>query len=583
MKMLTLNFKLTLSLILALSIVLTSCNKDDNGDSFNPGDDDIETLNFGSDIQRDFMGRIVDESGAPIDDVTVTIGSEMAITDANGMFMINDANIKEKQAYIIAEKAGYLKGMKTTIPTQGTNAIRIMLVAENIIATVASGADSEVNLPNGTTVKFDGNFKDDSGNTYSGNVNVMMYHLDPSNPSIESIMPGNLQAQNEDGNERVLESYGMINVELRGDSGEALNIADGHVAEIELPVDPAQSGVAPSTIPLWHFDEDNGYWVQEGEATLIGEKYIGEVSHFSWWNCDAQFPTVTLCLNVVDVTNAALSNVRVELWRNGAVYPRTGYSDGNGEICGLIPSNETLTLKAFDQCDVEVYTTTIGPFSTDTNYGDIIMPTVTASVITGNLVDCAMANITNGYVALTYGNEYATVNVTNGSFSFSVIECASLPEFSLEGIDYDTFQTTTIIPFDFSNTNLGNLIACNAVTEYISIQVDNDPVEFYLNSVAGHVNGGSITVSAQSSNDKIFYAGGGTTTLGTYTFTSMPSFWIESSTLELDYQVPNTIAFTLTNFGAVGEYIDMTISGEYTDRNGTVRTVTGTVHVVRDN
>ena len=565
-------------------MLFTSCNKDDNGDYNNPTDDDIETLNQGSNIQRNFLGKIIDESGDPIDDATVTIGSETATTDTNGVFIINDADVKEKQAYIIAEKTGYLKGMKTTIPTEGTNIVQIVLVEEQVIATVASGSDSEVNLPNGTTVKFDGEFKDENGNAYSGNVDVIMYHLDPSNPLIEDIMPGNLQAQNEDGDERVLESYGMLNVELRGDSGEALNIADGHFAEIELTVDPAQNGVAPSTIPLWHFDEDNGYWVEEGEATLVGGKYVAQVSHFSWWNCDAQFPTVTLCLNVVDNSSNPLSNVKVELWRAGAVYPRTGYSDANGEICGLIPANETLTLKAYDQCGVEVFTTSIGPFSTDTDYGNIVMPSISASVITGNLVDCNMNNVTNGYVALTYGNEYATVNVTNGSFSFSVIECASLTTFTLEGVDYDAFQTTTVIPFDFSNTNLGNLIACNAVAEYISIQIDSDPVEYYLNNVGGSVNGDSITVSALSSNDEDgFYAGGGSTTLGTYSFTSTPSFWIESRILNLDYQIPNTIEFTLTNIGAVGDYIDMTISGDYTDLDGNIRTVSGTVHVIRDN
>jgi len=565
-------------------MLFTSCNKDDNGDYNNPTDDDIETLNQGSNIQRNFLGKIIDESGDPIDDATVTIGSETATTDTNGVFIINDADVKEKQAYIIAEKTGYLKGMKTTIPTEGTNIVQIVLVEEQVIATVASGSDSEVNLPNGTTVKFDGEFKDENGNAYSGNVDVIMYHLDPSNPLIDDIMPGNLQAQNEDGDERVLESYGMLNVELRGDSGEALNIADGHFAEIELTVDPAQNGVAPSTIPLWHFDEDNGYWVEEGEATLVGGKYVAQVSHFSWWNCDAQFPTVTLCLNVVDNSSNPLSNVKVELWRAGAVYPRTGYSDANGEICGLIPANETLTLKAYDQCGVEVFTTSIGPFSTDTDYGNIVMPSISASVITGNLVDCNMNNVTNGYVALTYGNEYATVNVTNGSFSFSVIECASLTTFTLEGVDYDAFQTTTVIPFDFSNTNLGNLIACNAVAEYISIQIDSDPVEYYLNNVGGSVNGDSITVSALSSNDEDgFYAGGGSTTLGTYSFTSTPSFWIESRILNLDYQIPNTIEFTLTNIGAVGDYIDMTISGDYTDLDGNIRTVSGTVHVIRDN
>ncbi|MEP1488433.1 MAG: hypothetical protein ABJK28_08390 [Algibacter sp.] len=586
MKTLNTSLRLLFSLILVLGSLLTSCDpkSDDNDDSFNPINTiDEGSLDLGLSIQRDFMGRIVDETNLPIENVVVTIGLDVVSTDANGMFIINNADVKERQAFIVAEKTGYLKGMRSVVPTAGTNTVRFMLVPENIVATVASGADSEVNLPNGTTVKFDGAFKDENGNAYSGNVDVIMYHLDPSNPSIDDIMPGSLQAQNDNGDERVLESYGMLNVELRGASGEELNIADGHVAEIELPVDPAQSGVAPSTIPLWHFDEVNGYWIEGGQATLVGEKYIAEVSHFSWWNCDAQFPTVALCLNVVDTANVPLSNVRVELWRSGATYPRVGVSDASGEICGLIPANEILTLKAFDQCGVEVHNMSIGPFATDTNYGDIVFPVVTASIITGNLVDCFNANVTNGYAAITYGSDYTAVNITNGSFSLSVIECASLPTYSLEGVDFDTFQTTTALPFNFSNLTLGNLIACTAVTEYITIQIDNDPVDYYLTDINAGQNGGSyFSANAKNASGDSFYFGGNTITPGTYTMSSQ-DFWIESSTLDLNYNIPNTITFTLNNYGAIGQYIDLIISGTYTDNSGSVRTIAGTVHVLRDN
>jgi len=573
------NYKLLLNLFIVFSL-LSSCETTDNGSSESNNNSEID---FGLSVQRDVLGRVVDESDIPLDNVTITIGNKVSSTDANGMFIINSADVKEKQAIITAEKTGYLKGIRTVVPTEEANSVRFTLIAENVIATVASGAESEVNLPNGTKVTFDGEFKDENGNSYSGNVDVLMYHLDPSNPSIDDIIPGSLQGQNENGDERVLETYGMLNVELRGTSGEKLNIADGSTAEIEIPIDTAQSSVAPSTIPLWSFDETKGYWVEEGEANLVGGKYIGLVSHFSWWNCDAQFPTVILCLNVVDAASIPLSNVKVELWRTGSTYGRSGYSNGSGEICGLIPANEALTLKAFDQCGVEIHSESIGPFTTDTNYGDVVLPSVTSSQISGNLVNCSNANVTNGYAALTYGNQYATIPVTNGEFTMSVIQCASLLEFDLEGIDYDTFQTTTIIPFNFTTPNVGNIIACDTVTEYISVQVDNDPVEFYLaNPGGGESNSNAFNVSGQNATTSIL-VGANTTTPGTYTDSGSPSFWIEASNLFMDYNAPNTLQFTLSNFGAVGEYIDITITGDYTDTSGNLKTLSVSIHVLRDN
>ncbi len=584
MKLQITKFKLLLSLMIVLGTLFTSCNPNDDDTPNNQGNTTGESqINLGATIQRDFMGRIVDQSNLPIENVMVNIGSQMATTDANGMFKINNASVKQRQAYIVAKKAGYFDGLRTMIPNQGTNTVQIMLVPNNVIATVASGTTSEVVLPNGAKVSFDGSFKDDNGNAYTGNVDVKMYYLDPANPDNNIIMPGSLQAVNLGGNERVLETYGMLNVELRGDSGQEINIADGHVAEIEMPVDPAQAGVAPATIPLWHFDEVNGYWVEEGEATLIGGKYVGEVAHFSWWNCDAQFPTVTLCLNVVDAAGDPLSNVKIELWRNGATYGRTGYSNGDGQICGLVPSNEALTLKAFDQCGVEVYNIAIGPFATDTNYGNVVMSTVTATTITGNLIDCSNVNVTNGYVAVNSGSVFSSVDVTNGSFSFNIIECVSSTTFTLEGVDYDAFQTTTLLPFNFSNPNVGNLIACTSVTEYISVQIDNDPVNYYLINLNAGSNGGtSFNISTQTASGNGLIILGGSTTPGTYTTTSTSNFMFEVG-INMDFSVPDTLQFTLNNYGAIGEYVDMTITGDFTDTNGVVKSLTATVHVLRDN
>jgi len=575
------NFKLALGLIIALSTIFTSCDPNDNNEPVDSGTGSgiLNSLDFGASIQRDFMGRVVDESNLPLDNVMISIGSKIATTDANGMFIIKETNVNVRNAFITAKKSGYLKGIRSQVPTQNMNIINIMLIQENIVGTVASGVVSEVNLSNGTKVKFDGEFKDENGNAYLGNVDVIMYHLDPSNPDIDAIMPGSLQGQNKNGEERVLESFGMLNVELKGASGQKLNIADGHVAEIEIPVDPAQLSTAPTTIPLWHFDEVEMYWVEDGEANLVGGKFIGEVSHFSWWNCDVQFPTVTLCLNVVDSTNIPLSNVKIELLRNNATYPRVGFSNGNGEICGLIPTNETLTLKAFDQCGVEIFNTTIGPFATDTNYGNIVLAGVLTEVITGNLVNCSNANVTNGYVNLVYGSENATVTVTNGTFKMSVIKCASINTFTLEGIDYDTFQSTTALPFNFSNTILGNIIACSAVTEYISVQVDNDPVTYFLNNLYAGPNGstnGSFTIATQSTNNSISIHGN-TTALGTYT---SADFSFQALNINMDFNRPDTLQYTLSNYGGVGNYVDIVISGTFTDTSGSIKNLSITTHVI---
>ena len=45
----------------------------------------------------------------------------------------------------------------------------------------------------------------------------------------------------------------------------------------------------------------------------------------------------------------------------------------------------------------------------------------------------------------------------------------------------------------------------------------------------------------------------------------------------------NAIIYNLTTLGEVGEYIDINFSGSYEDWQGNPQTITGVVHVLRDN
>ncbi len=256
-----------LVLLSAFGLVI-SCDPNENNNS----NDDFAD-NFGNTALKDFLGQVVDENNDPIQNVTINIGTSTVQTDVNGVFIINDASVYEKFAYIKASKAGFIDGSRALVPTNGVNNVKIMMLSGTIAGTVASGATSNVTLSNGTKVVFDGNFKTETGTAYSGSVSVIMHHLDPADPSVADKMPGMLFAQNSNGEARVLETYGMMNVELRGSAGQKLQITN--TAQIEMPITATQQATAPATIPLWHFDETKGYWKEDGVATKTGNKYVG--------------------------------------------------------------------------------------------------------------------------------------------------------------------------------------------------------------------------------------------------------------------------------------------------------------------
>lgn len=576
--------------LLVIAISVTSCNPDD-GNSPSGQNDDTFSQNFGTAVNRDFIGQVVDADNNPIQGVTVKIGSSTTQTDVNGVFMLNNASVYQKFAYITAKKSGYIDGSRSLVPTTGKNNVKIMLLPFAAQATVQSGEASEVSIYSGTKVKFDGAFQDENGNDYSGDVQVALFHLTPSDTNISSLMPGMLYAQTETNQEAILETFGMINVELRGSGGQKLNIKSGHTAEITVRIDDSQLATAPSTIPLWHFDEAKGYWKQDGVATKIGNKYVGEVSHFSWWNCDAFAQMVRLTVTVVDSNGNEISNAGVGLIAGGSSYPVMGFTNNNGQVSGLIPANQTLVLNVYASyytCDADniIYTTTIGPFSSDTVLPNIVVNLTSntlSSTVQGNLLKCNGSNVTNGYVILNrYGN-YSVSPVTNGAFSFSELYCPDDTQFTLKGVDLDNFQQTDSISYNFvvPITNVGNLQACNSIDEFISYQIDNDPTVFLVDNINATTQSNYFSINAYNAVQGGLAVFGNTITPGTYNTSVIQ---IEGSPVGfIGASTTNTVQFHLNQFGAVGEYIDMTFSGTYQGPNNETHTITGVVHVIRDN
>ena len=144
-----------------------------------------------------------------------------------------------------------------------------------------------VTLENGSqlTLPADGVANRD-GSPYSGAVHVKMNSIDPASLDLFEQMPGNLSGFGLEGELAAMASYGMLMVELESENGTLLQMAEGKEAELQFAVPDKLLADAPSQIPLWYFDEEEGYWYEEGSAVLQFDKYIGKVSHFSTWNCD---------------------------------------------------------------------------------------------------------------------------------------------------------------------------------------------------------------------------------------------------------------------------------------------------------
>lgn len=464
-------------LITILNIVFLSCENYDDAKNDNNNYQSQFSENFGQSVQRDFMGQVIDENNNAIENAIVKIGANQVNTDSNGVFILKNAIVYQKFAHIMVEKMGFLHGSRSIIPTDGMNQVKIMLIANTPIASISTGQSSEVILSNGTKVIFDGAFEDENGNTYSGTVNVFAYHLETSNSNLSDLMPGMLFAESEDGSAKVLQTFGMLNVELAGASGEKLQISEGHTAEISIKIDNTQQATANSTIPLWHFDEENGYWKEEGEATRQGDYYVGSVSHFSWWNVDAYQSMTTLNITIVDAENNPIPNLEVTLTDQNGFTSSALTTNQYGNISGLIPTNNILTLETSGSLN---YQEQIGSFSSNSSITIVISSaSINTFNFSGNALDCGNNPFSNGYAVITANNVLSYVPLINGTFTSSYATYQDSFNYAVYGVNFSNNEFSSIVTGQ-ADVNVSNSILINDLLVCLNSNAINLTGDFNL-------------------------------------------------------------------------------------------------------
>jgi hypothetical protein len=446
-----------------------------------------ETVNDNITVTAGVRGTIIDEAGRPVSGALVTCSGQTQSTDRYGNFQFRNVSISKANGSVKVVKQGYFTHFRSFVSTAGRmHQVRIQLLPKSNSGSFDAAAGGTVTLPNGAKLTMPANaVADASGNPYSGQVQVAMTWIDPSANNLSETVMGDLRGITTGGGERGLETYGMIGVELRSPSGLPLNVATGKKADLSFPIPASMSGTAPATIDLWYFNESRARWLQEGAATRTGNTYQAQVSHFSFWNCDAPFPLIDLCMTLQSATgNQGLNNAAVRIRRPNNSYGY-GRTDSVGRLCGKVPKNEALTLLVLDQCGNTIYTQNIGPFTANTDLGviQVKIPTANTLTISGTLTDCSNNPVVSGAVLIYTGGSHSyTVPVTNGTFSHALLRCSGgTLNFSVLGIDYNSLQQGVV--YSGSGTtgpvNVGTIQACGtSATQYVEILVDGTPYNF---------------------------------------------------------------------------------------------------------
>jgi|GEM_PF-1314393 len=480
----TLSFP-TAALLLSILLVFSSCKKEDAVSTPDPevmssAMSDHQFLSSEL-ISADFRGVVEDENGSPVSDVAINIGNQTVYTDAEGFWQMLDASVDTERAYVRAEKNGYFHGSRVLTPSEsGFNRAFITLFSAQIFGQISSETGGTVTHSSGSSVVLPSNGYVDENNTpYQGLVNVQMCYIDPTHADLLEQMPGNLTALETDGDFVALQTYGMLGVELVGSGGQALQLADGSPAEIHVALPTEALSTAPATIDLWHFDEEDGVWRQEGTATLEGNEYVGEVAHFSFWNCDIPTDYVFLEGHLVGMaTGIPLQGITVTLYTND-FGQGAAYTDAEGYFGGIIPANVVLGMTLTDQCGNVLLTQNVGPYSSDAALTNIDVNELDSGIgyIIGNLVDCGGV-MTEGSVTVNSPSGFPESLVVEPDGSFIIAMPCAPNQVTVVGqsLNYLTESApVTVTTVANSSVDVGALDMCEIDAEtYLVIEIGQD-------------------------------------------------------------------------------------------------------------
>ncbi|MBL0357449.1 MAG: hypothetical protein IPP72_11435 [Chitinophagaceae bacterium] len=559
-------------LVAVASVFTISCQKELSGDGFiiteTPPD-------LTSRVSSSVTGFVTNESDAAVNGATVQFGTSTATTDKYGYFEFSNVNVVKNAAVVTVIKPGYFKGIKTYIASTGKSAFfRIKLLPKTTAGTFDAAAGGNVSLANGLAISFPAAsvIVASSGSAYTGQVSVAAQWINPTGSDLNRVMPGDLRGLDSLGFMRVLTTYGMSAVELAGTSGELLQIALGKKASVTFPIPAVMTSAAPASIPLWHFNETNGLWIQEGNAVKSGSSYVGEVSHFSYWNCDLPNSTVPLTFTVVNANGGPLSNTFVDIrptspnsWSHAG-----GYTDSSGYVSILVTPNTTYTLYVYADCSTwgtPSYTQDFSVGTTAVNLGNITVTGPMVANVSGT-VECSGAPLGNAYVIMTKGyyNYRYPVNA-DGTYSFTTTLCGGSTAVNFVAENLSTLQAGNSISYTLNagNNTVPALGACvNSIDQFINYTINGtsyalafptDSLYHYVNtqtnpiasSVYGSATPGSVTngVNFQFTQDGI--AAGSSQIL--------TSFFASPVIPDSNVTLSGTPIVNITEYGNVGEFI----------------------------
>ncbi|NOS85828.1 MAG: hypothetical protein HOP31_11860 [Ignavibacteria bacterium] len=535
----------------------------------------------GGTVSTTVSGIVLNENKEPVAGATVTVHGSTVQTGAGGEFTVSNLTVPAERLFVNVSASGYFNATRAEFPKSAdVTQLKITMIQKTVTHTINSGTGGSADLTNGSKVELQPNsVVTQGGALYSGTINMSVVYMDPTSVSFsETVQGGDMAALRSDSSASTLYSFGILKVILEGTGGESLQLSNGSTSTITSTIPASMVSSAPSTIPLWFFDEQTGLWREDGTATKQGDKYVGSVSHFTDWNCDLPGSFGTVTGRVLDCGGLPLPGITLKV---GQV---TTTTDASGNYSRNIPAGIGFTVSIEPSQNfgitgnpVNVPPVTAGNTVTLPDFNLDCYP-----ILKGIFTDCD-GNALYGTVSAKWDNQIQTAVPNNSSgFRMTVApnKTATIRFVSPAGLVKDTIIQT---PLTATTLDLGTIRLCGQVQQGENSFTINgagfNNVYVNLNATAAiglyyvGKNETAITaVNGSGENLALFFPGN-----TTGTFSGQNGYLTYQG---ITFSSAKSLNVSVTTYEGVGGIIEGTFNGTFDSPQGTAQ-ITGMFFVTR--
>ena len=390
------------------------------------------TVKQSTTINKKIAVLVETTSGSTLSNATVSIHGQKVNTDEYGQAEL-ELTVPTGQTKVVAqfEKLGYItQAIEYDLNNLNAVSARLIEIKQVIPVQNIENAQTIDSLYLGASITISENsFAYADGRLATGTVSVEFTPWDIQGLDLQA-MPANGTALDAEGNRAQLISAGMISATFKDANGEKLQLVAGKTADIQmdLPLKSInnQKMEIGTQIPMWHFEESKGLWVEEGLGQVVassksstGLAVHAKVSHFSTWNWDFKLNNPG---SVFVQCQSAGSNVPCHLSAKVTLQDQSKYTYSNS-----IGNTGVTVINMPNQGSIEWSATDLS--------GTLIGETISGT--TGNVIIDLGEPTTNNFVScvLPNGEKISCSGTMNNSYKFNVAEAGGYLTTGIEVLD----------------------------------------------------------------------------------------------------------------------------------------------------